>query len=212
VTPTGELQYRAHAYTDGYGHSHFIAHKDEARHNFHHQHTKSPARVAPIEQERHIEDAERQLHATFHQQEGPHPAQRRQGSVERDNFYNGYGTRRADLPARDAYEATVNLREDLQEDIFALEKDMKRDYQRKLDEYHRYLDDTKDILRSKSQLKRYEAELSRQHSALIAEEKRLEQLRQKENQIRYRELLDHQQHVKYDQHRVEKEIAHYGEK
>lgn len=210
VTPRGEVQYRTHAFTDGYGHSHFIAEKDEGRFDYHRQHTKSPVRVSPLEQERHIEDAERQLHVTYHQE--PAHVARRQGSVEKDNFYNGYNIRRAELPANDVYEATAHLRQDLQEDIFALEREMKKDYQMKLDEYHKYLDDTKDVLRSKSQLKRHEAEIARQHAALIAEEKRLEQLKQKETQIRYREMLDHQQHMNYDQRRLEKEIATAGER
>lgn len=212
VTPRGETQFRTHAFTDGYGHSHFIAQRDEAVNDYQRQHTKSPVRATPVEQERHIEDAERQLHVTYHQE--PANFGRRQGSVEKEpsNFYNGYSSKMAEQPARDVFEATTHLRQDLQDDIFALEKELKKDYQRKLDEYHRYLDDNKEILRSKSQLKKYEADLARQHASLIAEEKRLEQLRQKETQIRYREMLDHQQHVNYDHRKLEKEIITAGDK
>lgn len=209
VTPRNELQYKTNGYTDGNGQTHLIAQKDEGR--TYQAQSKSPVRASPLQQERQIEDIERHLHVTHHQESAQ--LARRPGSVEREpsNFYNGYSSRRQEVPVTDVFGHTTG-RADIHDDLFAAEKELKQDFQKKLDEYHRYLDETKDALRSKSQIKRYEAEIAKQHAALLAEEKRLEKLKQKENQIRYKEMLDHQQNVKYDLTRVEREIATHGDR
>ena len=61
-------------------------------------------------------------------------------------------------------------------------------------------------------MKRVEAEVARQKSALIEEEKRVEQLRLQDNKRRYKEMLDHQQHVQYGTRAVEKEIENEAER
>lgn len=211
VTPRCEEEYRAHAITDGFGHTRFAAERDLERQRTHQ--SRSPIRSSPHEYERNIEDAERQLHITHHQDPVNYSSKKLHGRAnEPSNFYNGYKTQTEGRDADDVSDTRSRLREDLNEDIFAEEKAQKKHFQTKLDEYHKFIDDSKDVLRSKSQLKKHEAEIARQHAALIAEEKRLEDLRLRENKRRYREMLDHQQHVAYETRRVEKSIEKAGDK
>lgn len=90
--------------------------------------------------EQNIEDRERDLHRTYHQ-DPVHLAQTRRDAQQNTGGFNeaSYTERRAEQPARDAFEATVHQREDARGDIFDLETQQKRDYQRKLDEYHRFV-------------------------------------------------------------------------
>lgn len=207
VTPPGEEEYRAHAVADGFGHSRFIAERDQRA-----VHSKSPIRAQPQEFQRQIEEAEKELHRTYHQDPVLYSNKKQHGNPNLpSNFYNGYKTQNDGI-ADDVSVARSQLREDLHEDIFAEENAQKRQFQTKLDEYHRFIDDSKDVLRSKSQLKKHEAEISKQHSALIAEEKRLEDLRIRDNKRRYKEMLDHHQHVNYETRKIERSIEREGER
>lgn len=214
VTPRGEEEYRAHAVNDGFGHSRFVTEREQVRQRP--TQSKSPIRAEPLQYERQIEEAEKQFTRTYHQEPIYFSGQKQHGQPNQpSNFYNGYKNQAsADDGAADnvSVAGRSELRADLHEDIFAEENAQKRQFQTKLDEYHRFIDVSKDVLRSKSQLKKQEAEIARQHAALIAEEKRLEELRNRDNKRRYREMLDHHQHVNYETRRIERSIEKEGER
>lgn len=168
---------------------------------------------APAVREQRIEQGERDLHRNYHQdpsyQYTSH--QIRRASRERGTFYDGYRVERPEVSVREVVRGP-EVFEDHRQDVFELESQMKRDYQKKLDDYHRFVAEANYHDKSKSVVKRIEAEVAKQRAALYEEEKRLEKLNNKELKRRYREELDIHSGVHHRTIDQEREIELSAEK